>query len=160
MKKTTQIYLHAWNLTTLRPYFKKHQRSGITVRETGVSRHHGCPIEGSPPWKPSVQHSTIVLRDFRRALNWASIIPRDGSLLNSQSNFVSPGEMKSFTEKSTVYATHISVCLWRNIINKYIHWLPESLMPFCIIGAHVRDHLKPIGTALLLWCLRCFRGSN
>ena len=33
------------------------------VRETGVSRHHGGPIEG--PLKPPVHHSTIILRGLR-----------------------------------------------------------------------------------------------
>ena len=35
------------------------------VREAGVSRHHGGPIEGAPPLKLPKYHSTIVLRGLR-----------------------------------------------------------------------------------------------
>ena len=37
----------------------------IAVRQTGVSRHQGGPIEG--PLKPPVHHSTTILRGLR---NW------------------------------------------------------------------------------------------
>ena len=50
----------------------------IVVRETGVSRHHGGPIESLTETSRTSQHS-IVLRDFREALNWAPIMPRDAS---------------------------------------------------------------------------------
>jgi len=39
------------------------------VRETCVSRHHRGTVEG--PLKPSVHHSTIVLRGLREAPLWA-----------------------------------------------------------------------------------------
>jgi len=54
----------------------------IAVQETGVSRHHGEPIEGS--LKPLVHHSTIVLRNLRGSLNRAPIMQRDASLSVSQ----------------------------------------------------------------------------
>ena len=37
----------------------------VAVRETGVSRHHGCPIEG--PLTPLEHHGTIVSRGSREA---------------------------------------------------------------------------------------------
>ena len=41
----------------------------IAVRETGVPRHQGGPIEGLP--EPPVHHSTTVLRALRGYLTWA-----------------------------------------------------------------------------------------
>ena len=47
------------------------------VRENGVSRHHGGPIEGPPG--TFVHHSTMLSRGLRRALICSPIIPRDTS---------------------------------------------------------------------------------
>ena len=47
----------------------------ITVRETSVSRHHGGPIGGHPE-TPSTSHQYRI-KWFKRALNWAPIMPRD-----------------------------------------------------------------------------------
>ena len=64
------------------PYGKSTAIPLKAVRETRVSRHHGVPIKG--PLKPPIHLSTIILRGFKETLKWANIMPRDGSLSDSQ----------------------------------------------------------------------------
>ena len=54
-------------------------------RETGVSRHHGGPIEGPSEISWTSQH--YGTEGFRGAINWAPIIPRGVSISDSRSNF-------------------------------------------------------------------------
>ena len=52
--------------------WKKLLRSGVQL---SVSRHHGAKFRA--PLTPSVHHSIIVLRGWRRAFIWSPIMPRD-----------------------------------------------------------------------------------
>ena len=54
----------------------------VAVRETGVSRHHGGSIVG-PREIQRTSHTAFVLRGLRWVL-WASIMPRDAGLSDSQ----------------------------------------------------------------------------
>ena len=66
--------------------------SRIAVRETGVSRHHGGPVEDI--LKPFKHHSNMVCGGLRGVFNCAPIIPRiinflDGRLKKFHFDFVS-----------------------------------------------------------------------
>ena len=67
-------------------------------------------------WNPPDNHSTIVSRSLRGALNWAPIVPRDSSLSNSRCNFfqssflLSHAEFRIFVSCQTEPSRHDCVC--------------------------------------------------
>ena len=63
----------------------------IALRETGVSSHHGGPIEDNP-WSPlDYQSYKGDIKKFKGVLNCTLIMPRDASLSDSGCNFSSQG---------------------------------------------------------------------
>ena len=66
-------------------FYPKVTRQEKLQLETGVSRHHGGPIQG--PWNPSDHHSIYGIRGSKGELNWSPLMPRNASLSDSWCGF-------------------------------------------------------------------------
>ena len=85
-------------------YGKQHWSEVLVVRETSDSHHHG-----GPPQLP-VHHSTIVLGDLRGAVNWASIVPRDSSVSDSECEFLQSGtKLRPWLQNTFVFTLYESL---------------------------------------------------
>ena len=85
LKGNRSLVLRVYNSTAS----NAHKRSGkttairyIAIRETGVSRHIGSLIEGTPETPCTSQHYNN--EGFKRGHNWSPIMPKDVSRLDSE----------------------------------------------------------------------------
>ena len=107
----------------------------IAVRETGVCWHHGAPLCIENPLY--VEHySTIILRDFKGTLNWASIMSSGMSLSDSRGKQLSIHEFRAFAR---------CFCLWEASaeIARY-QFIHEFSIIFCSKSVHLNHDYRDL----------------